>query len=778
MGNIGLQWGPIAALVAASGYLLLLVLVARKRGLAAATERWFAAYLVLSAVWTVAWALANQWGWIKPWVVDLGDSIAIYGTALLAPMLAVLTLHFLPRRGTREVVFLGLVWVIAVVLVERGVADASQDKAALGFMGLVGSAGFIIGSLALTALEYVRLRRPLHRNRVLYWLVALVLAAIGGALHYFSNDDVAQFGLLLRLLGATMMTYAIITYSLPDLKSVGRRTLLEVSVTLVRAFLFLAAIVGTVAVFQYTRRELVEAKLFPWFVILAGVATALVLAVLQMPIQNLVAGAAERLLFGPGYDASRALRDYSQSISNILHVERLARVATETIAGALDVDRGALLLITERSDGGSEGRVVPGLGDITAMNVSFAPDSPVLHALRDTQRPLTQYDIDMLPEFRTMDPKERQWQWALNVEVYVPIHAKRTLIGALTLGAKRTGEPYHGQDLDVLTTLAGQTAVALENARLFDDQSRLNQEISSLNEELVTANMRLERLDKAKTDFLNITSHELRTPLTQVRGYADILGEMVEYGEFNQDKMLNISNRISSAADRLEAIYSAMFDVSAIGVDALELKLAPVRPAHFISQAVTKWQAALDQRQETLVVSGIEELPYLEGDYARLVQAFSNLINNAIKFTPDGGRIEIWGRVVQGPEPIVEIVVADTGVGIDPSDHDMIFEKFYRAGSTSLHSTGDTKFMGGGPGLGLPIAKGVVEGHGGRIWVESEGYDREICPGSRFHVLLPLRRGDADPDWVSRQLRKTRPLTGLAKRIVARTAQKADRKSS
>jgi signal transduction histidine kinase len=379
--------------------------------------------------------------------------------------------------------------------------------------------------------------------------------------------------------------------------------------------------------------------------------------------------------------------------------------------------------------------------------------------------------MDMLPEFRGMDPDERQWHWALDVEVYVPIYAKRTLIGVLALGAKQTGEAYNAQDLDVLNTLAGQTAVALENARLFDDQSRLNQEISQLNDELIAANTRLEKLDKAKTDFLNISSHELRTPLTQVRGYSDVLGEMVEGGDVDRARMLRISHNITNAADRLERIYKAMFDVSAIGVDALNLRMAPIKPSQFIDRAVSDWENALEQRRQVLVVFGIDELPYLEGDYKRLVQAFSNLINNAIKFTPDGGRIEVWGRVVVGPEPVMEIVVADKGVGIDPGDHDVIFEKFYRVGSTDLHSTGDIKFMGGGPGLGLPIAKGVIEGHGGRIWVESDGYDELTYPGSRFHVLLPVRRGEAGPDGVSQQLRKTRPLTGLAKRLIAKAGQ-------
>jgi signal transduction histidine kinase len=767
MGSLSLQWEPTAAIVAASGYFLLVILTAHKRGLPRAVDRWFAAYLILSAIWTVAWALANVWHWVQPWVVDLGASLTIYSATLLPPALAILTLHFLPRRGTRELMIVGIIWAVAVTLMERGLLNLTQAGNWLDILRLVGWAGFILGSLLLTALEYARLHRPLHRNRVLYWLVALTLVAAGEGLQHLHGAAVAELGLPLRLAGAIMMTYAITTYSLPDLKSVGRRILLTLTVTLVRALLFLAGIAAAALTYQILLRALHNEQQALAYTIAGGVAGALFLAVLQVPIQKLISGLAERLLFGPGYDASRALRDYSQSISNILHIERLAVVAIETIAEALDVDRGALLHIRDREDGGADVRVIPGMGEIPAMNVAFAAGSAVLHTLQDNRRPVTQYDIDMLPEFRTMDPEERQWQWALDAEVYVPIHAKRTLIGALILGAKQTGEPYSAQDLDVLNTLAGQTAVALENARLFDDQRRLNEEISNLNEGLLAANTRLEKLDKAKTDFLNITSHELRTPLTQVRGYADILGEMIDRGEINTPQLLKVANSIRTATDRLEAIYSAMIDVSAIGVDALRLHYETIRPAYLILQAVAKWQHALETRQQELIISGVHELPELEGDQVRLVQAFSNLINNAIKFTPDGGRIEIWGRVVDGPESVVELTIADQGVGIDPKDQDVIFDKFYRVDDVNLHSSGTIKYKGAGPGLGLSIVKGVIERHGGRIWVESDGYDEQTCPGSRFHVLLPLRQGTSDPSQVSDKLRTNRPVTGMTKRLLA-----------
>jgi signal transduction histidine kinase len=125
----------------------------------------------------------------------------------------------------------------------------------------------------------------------------------------------------------------------------------------------------------------------------------------------------------------------------------------------------------------------------------------------------------------------------------------------------------------------------------------------------------------------------------------------------------------------------------------------------------------------------------------RLVQAFRNIITNAIKFTPDGGRIDITASLQpgqNGADDHILVMISDTGVGINEEDLELIFEKFYRAYDPSLHSTGAYKFMGAGPGLGLTIARGVIESHGGRVWAESSGHNMETCPGSTFYVLLPV----------------------------------------
>ena len=145
----------------------------------------------------------------------------------------------------------------------------------------------------------------------------------------------------------------------------------------------------------------------------------------------------------------------------------------------------------------------------------------------------------------------------------------------------------------------------------------------------------------------------------------------------------------------------------------------------------------------TLTVEPLDDLPAIKGDMDALKKVFLHLLVNAIKYTPDGGQIIISGRALpvgeRGlPDGGVELVVSDTGIGIDSDYHDLIFAKFYQTGEVAFHSSGKTKFKGGGPGLGLAIAKGVVETHGGQIWVESPGYDEDTCPGSHFHVVLPL----------------------------------------
>jgi signal transduction histidine kinase len=255
--------------------------------------------------------------------------------------------------------------------------------------------------------------------------------------------------------------------------------------------------------------------------------------------------------------------------------------------------------------------------------------------------------------------------------------------------------------------------------------------------ELEKATEELEKLDKSKSDFIAVAAHELKTPLTLIEGYTSMLREMLPPALKETAFVLYLKG-IDTGSHRLREIVDDMIDVSMIDNNMLSINFQPVwldRLLHVVEHEVAD---IVRERKLTLAFhpfQGSSEMTY--GDGERLLQAFRNLINNAIKYTPDGGKIVVDGRLLPG---FVEVVISDNGIGIDPDDHVRIFEKFGRLGNVALHSSSKTKFKGGGPGLGLPITKGIIEAHGGAIWVESDGYDEEKCPGSIFHVLLPMRK--------------------------------------
>jgi len=290
---------------------------------------------------------------------------------------------------------------------------------------------------------------------------------------------------------------------------------------------------------------------------------------------------------------------------------------------------------------------------------------------------------------------------------------------------------------------------AAERGYLREYSERLVDKLEEKIAALTAANEQLRRSDEMKSRFISIAAHELRTPLTIIRGYLDIL--LAPDGPLSgvDPKATTMLEGITNGVRRLHEIVEDMLDVTRIEAEALDLQIAPVRLSEIAEKAVVSHLNDAERRNLTLTLEPLNHLPIIWGDGARLQKVLSNLIGNAIKYTPDGGRITISGRRLgqqapdAGPprpsdEHFVELIVADTGVGIDPSEQDRIFERFYEVRDPRFHSTSKTDFMGGGVGLGLAIARGIAEAHGGWIWVESEGYDPERCPGSRFHLILPV----------------------------------------
>jgi len=289
-------------------------------------------------------------------------------------------------------------------------------------------------------------------------------------------------------------------------------------------------------------------------------------------------------------------------------------------------------------------------------------------------------------------------------------------------------------DADALD-LTGALLPIFVHAYEYTSRLEMESNIYHIARELEAANATLQRLDKSKSDFIAIAAHELKTPLTLIEGYAAMLRDQIPPPEaFDSARVL--LRGIDNGTRRLREIVDDMIDVSLIDNNLLSLRFQPMWINRLLDVLQKEFARTIAERRLNVEIRpfpGSDELTY--GDGERLFQAFKNLFSNAIKYTPDGGRVTVDGRKLPG---FLEVTFADSGIGIDPENHLRIFEKFGRVGNVALHSSGKTKFKGGGPGLGLPITKGIIEAHGGSIWVESDGYDEKRCPGSIFHVLLPL----------------------------------------
>lgn len=285
------------------------------------------------------------------------------------------------------------------------------------------------------------------------------------------------------------------------------------------------------------------------------------------------------------------------------------------------------------------------------------------------------------------------------------------------------------QAVEIVSSLAPLFGYVFEKASEMEIEAR----VLYLTHRLAEVQSNLQRLDRTKSDFVAVAAHELRTPLTLVEGYNAMLQDTFT----ETDPRIEMARGISNGASRLRVIIDDMIDVSLIDNNLMTLNFQPVWLKRIFNGLALELSNTLKERQQVLIIEpfdGSEDLIY--ADPERIFQLFRNLLLNAIKFTPDAGQIRISGRKLPG---FVEVILSDTGIGISPEDQNLLFTKFARIDNTLLHSSGKTKFKGGGPGLGLHIAKGIIEAHEGAIWAESPGRDEAACPGSSFHILLPFR---------------------------------------
>lgn len=290
--------------------------------------------------------------------------------------------------------------------------------------------------------------------------------------------------------------------------------------------------------------------------------------------------------------------------------------------------------------------------------------------------------------------------------------------------------------IDFLLEMDGIYTLALiEASRLASDIDHA----ASL-QHMVDLRREIERFEQSKSNFIAVAAHELRTPLTIVEGYANMLRFEAE-----PDSRVRIFvDGLENGIQRLKLIITDLIDISLIDLQSIDLNYQEIDLEHLVLMIADNLGKYFKERQVLLTVMPFEGETQTFGDPEKLAKAFAKVITNGLKYTPDGGQLIITAHTtlleaaagdVAG---YMNIQITDSGIGIDAENLETIFGRFTSTADVTLHSSSKTNYKGGGPGLGLPIVRGIVEAHGGRIWAESPGCDEETCPGSVFHIELPI----------------------------------------
>ncbi|HSB02658.1 MAG TPA: substrate-binding domain-containing protein, partial [Anaerolineales bacterium] len=414
--------------------------------------------------------------------------------------------------------------------------------------------------------------------------------------------------------------------------------------------------------------------------------------------------------------AAEALTKSARQLSSLGTVEEVPQQIVAQLLQVVPNERCALFL-----------EDINGIPRLSA-HANFPKDAPMeklAYSIRDTNvyhivarqaDPLVIGDVRNMQSWKQPEwvPEDRAW-------LGIPLYAKNKVVGMLALSRSEPAS-FNQDDVILASTFAIQASIALENARLYDDLNRFNQMMERMVEqrveELNSAYRTLEKLDKNKSDFIQVAAHELRTPLTVIKGYMGMIksAPAIEKNASLQQAM----EGVIQGTDRLHQVVNSMLDVARLENQVITPHLETVVLSSLLRLLRKEYTEELQERHMNLELEpDINSAPPVLADSELLKKALDNIIVNAIKYTPDGGSIFISAHAVQadGRGDFCEIRIRDTGIGIDPANHTIVFEKLYQLGKVELHSSGRTKFKGGGPGLGLAIAAGIVKAHKGKIWV-------------------------------------------------------------
>jgi signal transduction histidine kinase len=399
-------------------------------------------------------------------------------------------------------------------------------------------------------------------------------------------------------------------------------------------------------------------------------------------------------------DALNQLVQISLILNSTLDIDTLLRVIMNAATDITDSE-GASILLMDKNTRELRFTAATGIDPSLLVDIPVPLDGSIAGTIFTQDRAIIIDDASKEPLH--YKPVDQRTQFQTRSILGVPMRIREQPVGVLEAVNKRRGR-FADDDVRWLTILASQAAVAIENAQLIAELKAAYNEVSTL--------------DKLKSDFIAVASHELRTPLTQVLGYAEFLQEEAK-GQASEH-----AKAVLGSARHLRSLIEDMTNLGFVQLDDTELDLKTAVLNRIVEEATEDAMALADASGQLLLVSMPPNPIHVRADREKVNMALTNILNNAIEFTSEGGVISVSTEIHTGE---AWVRVRDNGIGLPSDQLERIFDQFYQVEDHMTRRKG-------GLGLGLAIAKCVVEKHGGRIWAESPGPGQ----GSTFTFTLPL----------------------------------------
>lgn len=540
---------------------------------------------------------------------------------------------------------------------------------------------------------YQQTQSPRERNRLKYLLLASLSLFTGMGLLYFPKLRPFNPDAIGTILSALLVSMAILKYKLLDISVIVRKGLLYTALTsFVTGFYIFSSFVIQ-SVFGISQNPISTPAAF---------STALFMAFVYQPLQSSTQSVIDRVFFRKPYNPEELLENFSRNISSTIDIYKIAHLIIQTFSDSMKIEKSLLFVYRPNK---KRLKLVHTSHNINLKSIPRKDEEALIKYLKKSNELVDVYDN--VSGYNNIFKR-------LKIKVLIPLKSKDELVGIIALGEKLSEQNYTLEDYRLVSTMANQAAIALENSLLFEKVKRQKAKVlKALNKE--------KELDELKSEFIAIASHNLRTPLTIAEGN---LGNLLTKKEMDEKERSETLNTISVALNDLSTLSEQLLIISSEKDKAILNTKEDINLDVLIDESIESYKLSANQKGLELIKEKIKEkLPIIKGDKLKIKIAINNLIDNAIKFT-EKGSVSV-GASLKDNEVVLS--VTDTGPGIPKEEQEKIFEKFHQIRKK-------TYVYVPGVGLGLYIVKLIIDAHKGKVWVESEE-----GKGSIFSFSLPMK---------------------------------------